>query len=727
MDASEHENSRKKADRTFFLILLPFFVYLGYCIGLFPVRHVTLDNLSDGVLDVLLHPFPFAVSDWTIKTIAASLLIWFALFLKAAGHDGNFMPGKEYGTARFADIDEVNEELADPDESMNKILSQHVRVSLDTHRTGLNNNVVVIGGSGAGKSFYFVQPNGLLCNTSMIFTDPKGELLHRLGGILELHGYRVISFNLIDPDRSDGYNPFDYIRSDNDIIKLVTNIMSNTKPKGQNGGDPFWDNALSLYLQAVMSYVWYESPRQGKKATIREMLNLLNLAKVSDDETKKSGLDRLMEVLPDDHPAKVAYKKVVSGAADTVRSIIISAHARLAFLQNPKILNILDHDDMDIRAIGEGVYENPDRKTALFCVIPDNDKSYNFLVGVLYSQIFQELYYIADFKYGGSLPIHTAFWMDEFANVALPDDFTKIISTMRSRNISCNIILQNKAQLQALFKDEWQSIIGNCDTMIYLGGNEAETHKYMTEMLGKFTINKQSEGESLGKNGSSSHNYDVLGRELMTPDEVRRMDKRKCLVFIRGCNPIIDDKYDTLHCEGFKVMNALGEYKGHKDWEQLEDQGSFHFYLEGQGTGGKTDSYHYQIENYHGVFAESSCFDSLAKCPQQPGILVGTEKLGAYRRKSQNDDGSIQESDVLPAFDLVHPVTVNAGGGIMRKYPLIGYLDDGSLVEMTEAECEDFFRKGNRSFTRKPASGPYGRQVPQGQKAKKTEEESSNA
>ena len=727
MDASEHENSRKKADRTFFLILLPFFVYLGYCIGLFPVRHVTLDNLSDGVLDVLLHPFPFAVSDWTIKTIAASLLIWFALFLKAAGHDGNFMPGKEFGTARFADIGEVNEELADPDDSMNKILSQHVRVSLDTHRTGLNNNVVVIGGSGAGKSFYFVQPNGLLCNTSMIFTDPKGELLHRLGGILELHGYRVISFNLIDPDKSDGYNPFDYIRSDNDIIKLVTNIMSNTKPKGQNGGDPFWDNALSLYLQAVMSYVWYESPRQGKKATIREMLNLLNLAKVSDDETKKSGLDRLMEVLPDDHPAKVAYKKVVSGAADTVRSIIISAHARLAFLQNPKILNILDHDDMDIRAIGEGVYENPDRKTALFCVIPDNDKSYNFLVGVLYSQIFQELYYIADFKYGGSLPIHTAFWMDEFANVALPDDFTKIISTMRSRNISCNIILQNKAQLQALFKDEWQSIIGNADTMIYLGGNEAETHKYMTEMLGKFTINKQSEGESLGKNGSSSHNYDVLGRELMTPDEVRRMDKRKCLVFIRGCNPIIDDKYDTLHCEGFKVMNALGEYKGHKDWEQLEDQGSFHFYLEGQGTGGKTDSYHYQIENYHGVFAESSCFDSLAKCPQQPGILVGTEKLGAYRRKSQNDDGSIQESDVLPAFDLVHPVTVNAGGGIMRKYPLIGYLDDGSLVEMTEAECEDFFRKGNRSFTRKPASGPYGRQVPQGQKAKKTEEESSNA
>ena len=334
--------------------------------------------------------------------------------------------------------------------------------------------------------------------------------------------------------------------------------------------------ALSLYLQAIMSYVWYECPKMGKEATIREMMDLLTKAKVAEKAGDLSELDKMMEVLPDDHPAKIAYLKVRSGAKDTIRSIIISAHARLAYLQNPKVLKILDHDDMNIRALGEGIYENPDRKTALFCIIPDNDKSYNFLIGMLYTQIFQELYYVADFKYGGSLPVPVAFWLDEFANVALPDGFTEIISTMRSRNISANIILQNKAQLQALFKDTYQAIIGNCDTLIYLGGNEPETHKYITEMLGKYTLGKRSSSESLGSKGSASSNFDVVGRELMTPDEVRRMDNKKELVFIRGCNPIMDDKYHTLESPEFAVSRNLrnslyprrsGHIRAHgKDW-----------------------------------------------------------------------------------------------------------------------------------------------------------------
>ena len=237
-----------------------------------------------------------------------------------------------------------------------------------------------------------------------------------LANVLIERGYRVVSFNLVDMDDSDGYNPFAYIRSDNDIIKLVTNMMNNTRPKDAKGGDPFWDSALSLYLQAIMSYVWYECPKQGKKATIREMMELLTEAKVAENAGDLSELDQKMNILPDDHPAKVAYLKVRSGAKDTIRSIIISAHARLAYLQNSKVLKILDHDDIDIRAIGEGVYENLDRNTALFCIIPDNDKSYNFLIGMLYTQIFQELYYVADFKYGGSLPVPVAFWLDEFAN-----------------------------------------------------------------------------------------------------------------------------------------------------------------------------------------------------------------------------------------------------------------------------------------------------------------------
>ena len=513
-------------------------------------------------------------------------------------------------------------------------------------------------------------------------------MLHRLGGILELHGYRVISFNLIDPDKSDGYNPFDYIRSDNDIIKLVTNIMSNTKPKGQNGGDPFWDNALSLYLQAVMSYVWYESPKQGKKATIREMLNLLNLAKVSDDETKKSGLDRLMEVLPDDHPAKVAYKKVVSGAADTVRSIIISAHARLAFLQNPKILNILDHDDMDIRAIGEGVYENPDRKTALFCIIPDNDKSYSFLIGLLYTQIFQELYYIADFKYGGSLPIHVAFWMDEFANTPLPDGFTEIISTMRSRNMSANIILQNRAQLQALFKDTWQAIIGNCDTMIYLGGNEPETHKYMTEMLGKYTLGKRSSSESLGSKGSASSNFDVVGRELMTPDEVRRMDNEKELVFIRGCNPIMDDKFHTLELPEFIASSALGSYVSERKRKSQEEKDEIHFYIDAEGEDADCESYFYQIEQYMGVFRESRIFDKLENLEGR--YLAGTQMLGSFLHKYSNG-----QVEAYPVFSLENPDRVYAGGQQLIRYPICGFLEDGKITLGKEEEWGELFQKGN--------------------------------
>lgn len=506
---------------------------------------------------------------------------------------------------------------------------------------------------------------------------------------MSLTGTRVVQFNLVDLDASDGYNPFAYIRSDNDIIKLVTNLMNNTRPKGSHSNDPFWDSALSLYFQAIMSYVWYECPKQGKKATFREMMNLLTKAKVAEKEGDLSELDRMMNVLPDEHPAKIAYLKVRSGAKDTIRSIIISAHARLAYLQNPKILDILDHDDIDIRAIGEGVYGNPERRTALFCVIPDNDKSYNFLVGLLYSQIFQELYYIADFKYGGALPIHVAFWMDEFANTALPDSFTEIISTMRSRNISCNIILQNRAQLQALFKDTWQAIIGNADTMIYLGGNEPETHKYMTEMLGKYTLDKRSSGETLGSHGSSSHNYDVVGRELMTPDEVRRMDNSKELVFIRGCNPIIDDKFHTLESEGFIVAAKLGPYKGRKKQEEEERNEEIHFYIDAEGTDADGKSYCYQVEQYQGIFRESKMFGKLQNVDGH--FLFGTKELGSYICKYSNG-----QSEVFPVFAADEPEFISAGGQTLTRYPICGYLENGNVYKWDDDNYRSLFRTENR-------------------------------
>ena len=447
-------------------------------------------------------------------------------------------------------------------------------------------------------------------------------------------------------------------------------------------------SALSLYLQAIMSYVWYECPKHGKPATIREMMDLLNKARVAEKAGDLSELDQMMEVLPDDHPARVAYLKVRSGAKDTIRSIIISAHARLAYLQNPKILKILDHDDIDIRAIGEGIYENPDRKTALFCIIPDNDKSYSFLIGLLYTQIFQELYYIADFKYGGALPIHVAFWMDEFANTPLPDGFTEIISTMRSRNMSANIILQNRAQLQALFKDTWQAIIGNCDTMIYLGGNEPETHKYMTEMLGKYTLGKRSSSESLGSKGSASSNFDVVGRELMTPDEVRRMDNEKELVFIRGCNPIMDDKFHTLELPEFIASSALGPYVSERKRKSQEEKDEIHFYIDAEGEDADCESYFYQIEQYMGVFRQSRIFDKLENLEGK--YLAGTQMLGSFLHKYSN--GSVE---AYPVFSLENPDRVSAGGQQLIRYPICGLLEDGKITLGKEEEWQNLFQKGN--------------------------------
>jgi len=684
----EHLNKRKP-NLLFFWFLLPFVLYGGYAVGKLEGERISIENIREMLLYSLTHPWPPRFTLLTVKAIMILLLIWGFGIIWYVGNYRSLIPGLEYGSAKFADPKQVNEKLKDTDDSKNKILSENIRMSIDTRKTGLNNNITVIGGSGAGKSFHFVLPNGMHAGTSMVFTDPKMELLNKLAPTLELKGYKILQLNLIDMDQSDGYNPFEYIRSDNDIIKLVTNMMKNTTPKGSSPSDPFWDNALSLYLQAIMSYVWYECPKQGKKANIREMMNLLTKAKVQEKEGLKSDLDVMMDVLPDDHPAKIAYLKVRSGAKDTIRSIIISAHARFAYLQNPKVLRLLDKDDMNIRALGEGVYENPDRKTALFCVIPDNDKSYNFLVGVLYSQIFQELYYIADFKYGGSLPIHVAFWMDEFSNIALPDGFTEIISTMRSRNISCNVILQNRAQLQALFKDSWQAIIGNTDVLIYLGGNEAETHKYMTEMLGKYTVSKQSKGETAGKSGSSSSNYDVIGRDLLTPDEVRKMDNSKCLIFIRGFDPIMDDKYHTLESDDFALASSLGMYEGKKERAENYEEEQVHFYIDAEGEDALEKSYSYQTENYLGIFRESNVFSHMVETSD--GYLTAPFEYGGYMLKYESG-----QTEVLPAYDPFGMTRINAGGGMLSKIPVCGYYEDGMFTELTEEEAEELFISLNR-------------------------------
>lgn len=364
--------------------------------------------------------------------------------------------------------------------------------------------------------------------------------------MLKNNGYNVKVINLIDMAKSDCYNPFSYIREETDVIKLITNLIANTTPKGANPADPFWEKAEGMFLQALFYYVWLEVP--PKRRNFETVLKLMGKAEVK-EKGKPSQLDIIMSALEEtsplgaNHPAVKQYKKCMRGAGDTVRSIIISANSRLAFLENKKILRILSKDELNLADIGIGANGDCETKTALFCVIPDSDKSYNFIIGMLYTQIFQELYYQADFNFGGRLPIHVTFMLDEFSNVALPDDFCSLLSTMRSREISSVIIIQNLAQIKALFKDTWETIPGNCDTLIYLGGNEQSTHKYISELLGKGTIEKKSSGETRGRQGSSSRNYDVLGRELMTPDEARKFDNKKCLIFIRGFDPIVDNKF----------------------------------------------------------------------------------------------------------------------------------------------------------------------------------------
>jgi len=530
--------------------------YVGYLLNAAWEPGMNIMDYPDQLGIILHKPFANYWNNNTLKVIGIVEMAYIMAVLMYLTNDKKFMRGKEYGSAQFANPKTVCKVLKDKDEKNDKIFSQNTRLSIQPQVTELNNNVLILGGSGAGKTYREVTPNLLQANSSYVITDPKGEILRRFGKYFLDVGYKVKVINLVEMTQSDCYNPFSYIRKEEDVSKLITNLIANTTPKGANKGDPFWEKSESMYLQSLFYYVWLECPEKDRN--FNSLLELVAKAEV-DEDGDESELDEIMNDLAEEkgenHPAVRNYRKVTRGAADTVRSIIISANSRLAPFENGQIKRILSKDDMDIPAIGIGANADETTKTAVFCVIPDSDKTYNFVVGMLYTQIFQELYYQADFNYEGSLPIPVAFWLDEFANVALPDDFCSLLSTMRGRGISSNIIIQNLAQIKAMFKDTWETIPGNCDTLIYLGGNEQSSHKYISEMLGKATITKKSSGESKGKNGSSSQNYDVIGRELMTPDEVKKMSREKCIIFISGTDPILDNKYNTRKHPCYKYID----------------------------------------------------------------------------------------------------------------------------------------------------------------------------
>lgn len=521
---------------------------LFYLIGIIPVVWLALllaQSLGGGLPELLRNltsaleqPTNIVWTDKSLPTILICLAAYGMAVLLYRTNQGRTRDGEEHGSAAWATPASVNAQFAQKDSIP---LTQHVRLGLDTHKHRRSLNVLVIGGSGAAKTRSFVLPNILTANTNYVITDPKSEVLLATGGYLKEQGYDVRVLNLVNLEQSDGYNPFRYLRDEKDVLKLVNNLIQSTTPKGSHESDPFWTKAETALLQAIILMLFQEAPEYEQNFSM--VMRVLEYAEVrEEDEGHVSPLDLLFESIERRRPDSVAvrqYKVFKLAAGKTAKSILVSTAVRLAPFNLPQIQALTDHDDMDLYTLGE-------KKVALYAVIPDNDNTLNFLVSLLYAQAFQALYYSADQIHHGPLPRHVRFVLDEFAAMPLPG-FTRELATMRSRSISASVIIQNMAQIKELYKDSWETIPGNCDSILYLGGNESSTHKYVSEMLGKATIDTKTHGQTKGKSGSYSTNFQMSGRELLTPDEVRKLDNRYALLFIRGASPVMDEKYDLMH------------------------------------------------------------------------------------------------------------------------------------------------------------------------------------
>ena len=490
---------------------------------------------------VLKRPFSVEWTAHTLKFMLVSLLLYgcgIALYYSGREHR---RPGEEYGSAKWGDPKELNQKYMDhKHKDANIILTQRVQLGMDGYITQRNMNILVVGGSGSGKTRFFCKPNIYSANCSYLITDPKGELLRSAGSLLAERGYEVRVFNLIAPSQSDGYNPFAYIRNEKDVLTLIDNLIKNTTPRNAASNDPFWEKAEIALDSALMLYLVSEAPPEEQN--FETMLYMMNFADVrEDDDQYRSPLDMLFRALEEEQPNHVAvkqYKAFKQAAGKTLKSILVSAAVRLATLNIPQYAEMTRRDEMDFGSLGE-------KKKAIFCVIPVADTSMNYLVGMLYTQCFQELYHRADTKYNGRLPIPVRVLQDEWANVAQPESYPKILATCRSYNIGLNIIVQNIQQIKALYEKEWESIVGNCDTLLFLGGgNEPTSLEFFVKLLGKETIATRTRGQTKGRSGSSSTNFQQTGRELMTIDEVRKLDTHQAILFIRGEDPVLDQKYD---------------------------------------------------------------------------------------------------------------------------------------------------------------------------------------
>ena len=515
-----------------------------------------LPGLLQSVALAMARPFSLRWTEHSARCVFLCTLLYGVAAMVLSSSRKNRRRGAEHGSAQWGDVFQIAKRYRDkkhPKENL--ILTQHFQMGLDGHKHKRNTNVLVIGGSGAGKSRSYAIPNALNCgNCSMVICDPKSEILRKTGGALKANGYEVRVFDLLSPDTSFCYNPLAYVRDDKDVLRLIETLIQSTTPPGAQSSDPFWTKSETALLQALVLYLMHEAPKEEQNfAMVMEMLAAAEVRE--EDEEYESPLDILFARLEMRDPESIAVKQYhvfKMGAGKTLKSILISVGVRLSAFNLPQIARLTYTDDLHLEELGE-------KKVALFCCIPDSDKSLNYLVGMIYGQLIQTLYYVADRKYKGRLPVPVHLLIDEAPNIALPtDNFLPWLSTMRSRAIFCSYIAQNMAQIKALFKEQWESLVGLCDEFLYLGGNEKETHKYVSELMGKETLDTNTYGHSRGRSGSFSVNDQQTGRELLTPDEVRMLDNRKAILFVRGERPMLDDKYDLMRHPNIKLTEDGG-------------------------------------------------------------------------------------------------------------------------------------------------------------------------
>lgn len=553
-----------------------------------------LINFFEADITNNLNLIPITKEDFKVILFITFAFVIFVM-LKLTEKEKKYKNGVEYGSARWG-TEVEKKKLRDKDNKNNVILSNDIFMSLNTRKTRKNLNVCILGGSGAGKTRFYVKPNLMQLNTTYIVTDPKGDLFRETGKLFKDDGYDIKVFNIKEMEMSMKYNPFKYIKNDTDVLKLIKVFIKNTN-EGKNGGDPFWEKSETTLLLALFFYLYYEAPKTEQN--LQMVMEMLDYAEVKeDDEEFESDLDTLFRKLEEENPEHIAVKQYNSykvGAGKTLKSILISVKTRLAFLTLPTVSNLFLDDELELEFLG-------DRKTVLYIIIPDSDTTYNFIIAMLYTQLFDVLYDRADNFHHGALPVPVRVMADEFANIGEIPNFEKILATMRSRNISANIILQSIAQLKGMYKNTWEGIIDNCDSTVFLGGQK--TAEYISKKLGKETIDNKTINKSTGKNGSSSINNSILGRELMTVDEVETMPDTDSIVFVRGMRPFYSKKFKIEKDKNYKKLGSDGENPNNFYYEDLLKYRNIREKLNKENKEINIDSIKFTYENINNLIVE---------------------------------------------------------------------------------------------------------------------------